>query len=135
MEPACDKYSERVEAVLAPSPWARAGIAAAVVATAALVCATPLEPGPRALAACALAWASMRALRTVSAPRSLQVGGDGQIRVDGVPGLVVAGSFVAPWLTALRWRPTRGWRDHGLLILPDMLEPEDFRRLRVLLRL
>jgi hypothetical protein len=130
-----DKYSERVEAVLARSRRARAAIAAAVVATSMLACATPLAPETRALAACAIAWSALRALRAFARPVSLRVDGEGAIVVDGVAGNVVAGSFVAPWLTALRWRPAGAWRDRGLLVLPDMLGADDFRRLRVLLRL
>ena len=130
-----DKYSERVEAFLAPSRRARAAIAAAVVATSALACATPLTPSARALAACAIAWSALRALRAVARPASLRIDGTGEIAVDGAAGYVVAGSFVAPWLTAVRWRPAGAWRDRGLLVLPDMLGAEDFRRLRVLLRL
>ena len=49
-------------------------------------------------------------------------------------GRMVDGSFVAPWLTILRWRPRRSWIDRSIVILPDMLGPEDFRRLRVELR-
>jgi toxin CptA len=49
-------------------------------------------------------------------------------------GMVGGGSFVAPWLTIVRWRPQGAYSDRTLLILPDMVDPEEFRRLRVLLR-
>jgi hypothetical protein len=42
--------------------------------------------------------------------------------------------FVAPWLVAVRWRPAGRWRDRSLLVVPDMLGADDFRRLRVLLK-
>jgi hypothetical protein len=49
-------------------------------------------------------------------------------------GRVAEGSFVAPWLTIVRWRPAGARFDRTILILPGMLSPQDFRRLRVLLR-
>ena len=44
------------------------------------------------------------------------------------------GSFVAPWLTLVRWRPEAGRFDRTVLILPGMTGAGEFRRLRVLLR-
>ena len=49
-------------------------------------------------------------------------------------GRLQPGSFVAPWLTVVRWRPVEGWHDRTVLVLPDMLERERFRGLRVALR-
>jgi len=37
-------------------------------------------------------------------------------------------------LSTLVWRPFGRWRSRAILLLPDMLPPQDFRRLRVLLR-
>jgi len=53
---------------------------------------------------------------------------------DWRSGCVRGGSFVASWLTIIRWRPERARLDRTIVILPDMLEPERFRELRVLLR-
>ncbi|MEP7262597.1 MAG: protein YgfX [Usitatibacter sp.] len=66
--------------------------------------------------------------------RSLSLGRDGVMSLDGRAGLLREGSFVSPWLTVLRWRPAGARFDRTVLILPDMLAREDFRRLRVLLR-
>ena len=44
------------------------------------------------------------------------------------------GSFVAPWLTVVRWRPQGARFDRTVLVLPGMTDPDAFRRLRVLLR-
>jgi len=44
------------------------------------------------------------------------------------------GSFVAPWLTIVRWRPERALFDRTILVLPDMLDTESYRRLRVVLK-
>ena len=49
-------------------------------------------------------------------------------------GELSAGSFVAPWLTVIRWRPRTALFDRTVVILPDMLPREDFRHLRVHLR-
>ena len=38
--------------------------------------------------------------------------------------------FILPWLVILHFRSDRG-QNHRLVLLPDMLEPEVFRRLRV----
>ncbi len=42
-------------------------------------------------------------------------------------------AFVQPWLVILGYRAGR-WRRRYLLLLPDMLDPDTFRRLRVRLR-
>ena len=44
-------------------------------------------------------------------------------------------SFVRPWLTVLLLRPESGGPVRNVVLLPDMLEAEAFRRLRVRLRL
>ena len=58
------------------------------------------------------------------------------LRRDGTwrSGRVRAGSFVAPWLTIVRWRPDGTRRDHTVLLLPDMAADDALRRLRVVLR-
>lgn len=54
-------------------------------------------------------------------------------------GQVVAGSTVLPWFVSLAWLeddPPRGrrWWPRRLALLPDMLDANDFRRLRVIVR-
>ncbi len=44
-------------------------------------------------------------------------------------------SFIKPWLTILLFRPDSGGRVRNVIILPDALDAESFRRLRVRLRL
>ena len=58
------------------------------------------------------------------------VGASGEART----GLLVPGSFVAPWLVIVRWRPTGARFPRTLLVPPDAVEPDAHRRLRVLLR-
>lgn len=114
-------------------------------ATAALLLAVPMAiPVRLAL----LAWTAALALEALQrvvllrgrrAVRRLRVQRDGAIEVESPSGVRTAGavrpgSFVAPWLVALRWRPGNGMRDRTVLLLPDMAAAEDLRRLRVLLR-
>lgn len=57
-------------------------------------------------------------------------------RLDGktLEGTLLGSSFVSPWLTVLNLRPEGRWRTVSLVILPDAVEREAFRQLRVLLR-
>ena len=61
---------------------------------------------------------------------SIEVVGEGAIR----EGSLRDGSFVSPWLTVIRWRPSHSRFDRTIVVLPDMLAREDYRRLRVFLR-
>jgi toxin CptA len=45
-----------------------------------------------------------------------------------------SGSFVAPYITTLAYRPDEKFLRRHLLILPDMLDAETFRQLRMHLR-
>jgi hypothetical protein len=49
-------------------------------------------------------------------------------------GHVRSASYVHPLITTIVWRPDGAWRSRSLPIVPDMLDIDDFRRLRVLLR-
>ncbi len=51
-----------------------------------------------------------------------------------VAGHVRTASYVGSRLTTIVWRPDGARWSRTLLLLPDMLPPDDFRRLRVLLR-
>lgn len=116
------------------SRMAEGFVAAAVSATLALVCATPLT---LELQVAAIAWVgvfAMRALRRLRAVTWLRVERSGEVQVEGIGGELRDGSFVAPWLTVVRWRPQGAWFDRTLLLVPDMLDADGFRRLRVLLR-
>ena len=109
-------------------------MAGAALATLALAFALPLAPELRALASSWVAGAALRALHRLRAPRRLSIDESGRVAVDGVEGRLRDGSFVAPWLVVVRWRPERAWWDRSLLVAPDMLGADDSRRLRVLLR-
>ena len=49
-------------------------------------------------------------------------------------GRVRRDTYVGARLSTLVWRPFGRWRSRAILLLPDMLPAQDFRRLRVLLR-
>jgi hypothetical protein len=51
-----------------------------------------------------------------------------------VAGAVRASTFVHPWFTTIVWRPDGRWFSRRLPILPDMLDADAFRRVRVMLR-
>jgi hypothetical protein len=134
-----------VRVSLARSAMASAAIAALALATAMVVATLPLDP---LLAGCALlaiaAWAIDR-VQVVGlrhgrrAVRSLELRGDLTLVVVSGDGTASAGrvrrdSYVGAHLSTIVWRPYGRWRSRTILLLPDMLPAEEFRRLRVLLR-
>ena len=140
------KYSEAtVRIQLAPSRLALLAIVSMAVATLALIALTPGPVGARILAATWVACAALHALHVVAlrrgrhGVRAVRVHRTGEIEVGNAAGawrtgVVRAGSFVAPWLTIVRWRAHGARFDRSIVILPDMLAAEDFRRVRVWLR-
>ena len=140
------KYSEAAcEVGLRPSRRGVAIVSAAALATMVLMAALPGAPALRILAATWVACAALEAIHSSAlhrgrrGVRAVSVRREGEIAVQGAAGTwrsgtVRSGSFVAPWLTIIRWRPADARFDRTLAILPDMLEAEAFRRMRVLLR-
>ena len=109
-------------------------IALAASATLALLAFTPGPAAPRILVATWIACAALHALRRTAL--ALRFDPDGAIEVQDAAGawrtgVVRDGSFVAPWLTIVRWRPRGARFDASIVLLPDMLPAEDFRRVRV----
>ncbi len=49
-------------------------------------------------------------------------------------GRVRPDSYVGARITTIVWKPDRARLSRAILLLPDMLPPDDFRRLRILLR-
>ena len=140
------KYSDAALAIaLAPSRIAAIGLAAMVAATLAVIGVTPGNVALRVLAATWIVCGGLEALHAIvlhrgrRGARALRVSRGGAIEVVSGAGNLRSGelrngSFVAPWLTIVRWRPDAARFDRTILILPDMLPRDDFRRLRVLLR-
>ena len=106
---------------------------AAACATLALLAFLPGPVLVRGFSALWCAGVAAHAFASVRRVRAIRLEGR-RISVDGVPGDVVDGSFVAPWLTIVHWRPLGARFARTLLVLPDMLDPDAFRRLRVILR-
>lgn len=135
----------RVECEFKYSGATALAIAGAAAATAAVVVLTPLAWTVRSWVLAALCLSAGEAIQRVAmhrGPRGVRAmrlagGRDIQVRRAGggwIPGSVCDGSFVAPWLTIVLWRPAGARRDHAIVILPGMMRADDFRRLRVLLR-
>lgn len=137
--------TEHYRVALAPSRLAAAFIVLGGGATLALVALMPLEALPKSLVTLWIGATMLDAYRTVASRRGargvhevrLQRGGEIAV-LDGTRvercGRLSSGSFVAPWLTVIRWRPEGARFDRTLMILPDMLARDSFRKLRVLLR-
>ncbi|HQR12177.1 MAG TPA: hypothetical protein PLW68_12700 [Casimicrobiaceae bacterium] len=134
-----------VHVVLSPSRIAGVGIGVLAAATLASTAALPIHPLLQAIAvALVVAWAAwsfevdalQRSRFAVTevrvAPDLVLVAcmGDGRL----VAGHVCAATYVGPLLTTIVWRPDGCRRSRTILVLPDMLDAEDFRRLRVMLR-
>lgn len=133
--------------VIAPGPsrWVEAWVFAIGPASLAALLAANLPPGAQAIGILLLAVACVRAVRRDAwhegpgAVRRLDVDLTGRIDVafaTGSPrsGRVAPGSFVAPWLVVLYWKPDGARLARSIVLLPDMAGEQDLRRLRVLLR-
>jgi hypothetical protein len=131
---------------LVPSRLAGVATVVAVVATSALVAWLPVDAWLRASAVAAVGcygialdrfWVQRSAARAVVA---LQLGADRTIAVIERSGCrregdVQCDSYVGSALTTIVWRDRGARASRAMTILPDMLAADDFRRLRVLLRL
>jgi toxin CptA len=117
-------------------------VAGTHLATAALIALLPLpnglDIGGAAIVTLCGLWILMRICGT-RAPAALTLDLDRRIvvRVRGgatATGTIEADSCVGPRVTTIVWRPDGACRVRTLLLLPDALAAEDFRRLRVMLR-
>lgn len=139
------KYSDASVAFpIHASHAAGAWIACAALCTLILIALTPAPAAARILAATWIACAALEAinsralLRGRRGARSLRIAagtveiedGTGQSR----SGTLRPGSFVAPWLTIVRWRPDGARFDRALPLVPGMAGAAELRRLRVVLR-
>ena len=136
------KYSEAVAVTLSRSRRGAVAIGAATAATLAVVALTPLPVALQSVLAMAVVAGALDGARRNFGARAvagLRVDRMRHVEIDHArggrsSGVLQAGCFVAPWLTIVRWRPDGARFDRTLIVLPDMLEAEAFRRLRVLLR-
>jgi toxin CptA len=128
-----------------PSRIACALISSACAATAVLVCMLPLPIWAAAMSLALVASVAVHGFWRCTGrgvPALLHVGADRRITASGRDGrsrdgVILEDSYVGAHLTVIVWRPDRlpAWeRSRTILILPDMLPADDFRRLRVWLR-
>ena len=140
------KYSEaQVEVALRPSRVATMSLAVMSAATLAVIAMTPGPAALRFFVATCVAGMALEAVHTIGlrrgrrGVRAILLRRSREIEVEMASGawqagVVLDGSFVASWLTIVRWRPDGARFGRHILILPDMLPAEGFRTLRVLLR-
>ena len=128
-----------------PSWLGRALIVAACAATSVLLGWLPLPVAavvPAGAAVLAVLLSGLRQCTRRGTPAMLDVGIDRRISVTdregrSRSGAILDDSYVGAWLTTVIWRADEDawWRQaRVILILPDSLPPDDFRRLRVALR-
>lgn len=134
-----------VHVALGPSRIAAVGIGVLALATLAVLFALPLAPWQQSGATVALvgwAWVAFRVValrRGAYAVTALTLAHDRMVivcRGDGtlVTGYVRSATYVGALITSVVWRPDDSRWSRAVLVLPDMLPAEDFRRLRILLR-
>ena len=142
---AADDPAWRVVIAPGPSRWVEAWVFAVGLAALAALLAANLPPAAQALGILLLGASCVREVRVHAwhegpgAVRRLDVDLSGRIDVafaSGSPrsGRIAPGSFVAPWLVVLYWKPDGARLTRSIVLLPDMAGEQDLRRLRVLLR-
>ncbi len=128
-------YSDAdVAFTLEPSRRLAAFAVLAAALTGSLLAAMPLPAWATAVAAAWCALAFVHTLARHTRHRVVHILGGRSIVVDGAAGEIVAGSFVAPWLAIVHWRPASSRLVRTVVVLPDMLDAATFRALRVILR-
>ena len=131
---------------LGPSRLASALICISCLATAALVAWLPGAAALRSAVVIGIgahAILTMRHWATRSASRAIvgvELDADRAVRLTErsgrhIEGMVQPDSYVGAWVSTLVVRPDGKRRSRTFAILPDMLPADDFRRLRLLLRL
>ncbi len=135
----------RMVIAIGPSRQVQRWILAAGTVALASTLAAPIPAPAQAVVVLALAVAAIRDARRLAwregpgAVVRLAVDLPGRVEVELADGRRLAGrladaSFVAPWLTIVRWRPEGARFDRTVLVAPDAVEAGEFRRLRILLR-
>jgi hypothetical protein len=132
------QYSGAVHAGLVAS---RALAALVLVAAALTLALLAILPGDIALRILACSWTACVALHSLASmrrARRIAIAIDGSVEIlEGETwqaGHLVEGSFVAPFLTIVRWRPRGARLTRSVVIVPGMMAAREFRALRVLLR-
>ena len=79
------------------------------------------------------------ALHAAHAIVALELGEDGAIacqmrRGEWLDCDLLGSTYVSPHMTVVNLRPRGGWRTRRVILVPDNVDPRDFRRLRMWLR-
>lgn len=120
-------------------------IGSLTLSTCMVIATLPLEPAAIGLASIVVIVWGIDRIHVVAlrhgprAIRHFELRGDLTVVVVTGDGNACAGrvhrdSYVGARLSTLVWRPFGRWRSRAILLLPDMLPADDFRRLRVLMR-
>jgi toxin CptA len=131
-------YQAPIKLRLRPSRIGRAGLLTAALLALAAIGLADLPFPARVLAALAVGISVLRAWRPPM-PLELRLQPDGRLEwrdaaTSWQAASVLGSSVVNPWLSVLAWRPEGQRRVRYLVVYPDSLHPDDFRRLRVWLR-
>jgi len=123
---------------LRPSRIVRAALVTTGLLALAAIALADLPIYGRLFAALVVIALTLQASRT-SLPLALKLHPDGLLEWRDAaspwqPASLLARSAVSPWLCLLACRAEGGGRARNLAILPDSLDADDFRRLRVWLR-
>jgi len=130
---------------ISPSVRLAAALCATHLAAAVLVWLAPIPVLGKAVFALALAaslvyfLARDAALHAADAIVALEVKDGGEILFqtrggDWVESELLGASYVSPRLTIIRLRPRGRWRARRVILVPDNVDANDFRRLRIWLR-
>jgi hypothetical protein len=130
---------------LGPSRIACAAIVLLAITTFFVLLTLPVSFPVVLAASCAIAcWAANRIFliglrRGAGAVRDIRLEGDDTVTVEygtgrSVTGVLRISSSVGARLTTLLWRPHGAHCSRSVLILPDMLPADAFRRLRIMMR-
>jgi hypothetical protein len=134
-----------VHVVLGPSRIVGAAIGVAALGTLVVVFLLPADAWKQALGVLAVSvWAAatcwvVALRRSRFAVTELRLAPDLVLVVHMGDGRLVAGhvrssTYVGAWITTVVWRADGAYWSRAVLMVPDMLAAEDFRRLRVMLR-
>jgi hypothetical protein len=134
-----------VHIVLGPSRIVGAGVGIAALGTLAVVFLLPADAWQQAAAVLVVVTWAVAIFGVVALRRGrfaiteLRLAPDLVLVVHRGDGRLVAGhvrrsTYVGAWVTSIVWRADGAFWSRAILIVPDMLPAEDFRRLRVMLR-
>ncbi|MGE5169573.1 MAG: hypothetical protein ACM3JC_04280 [Rudaea sp.] len=139
------RWPPSVRVTLVPSIFGAILLGMLGGATCLVVATLPLDPFAVVPCVIAIAGWTVERIYVVAlrggprAVRSFELRGDLTVVVVTGDGTACAGrvhrdSYVGARLTTIVWRPFGRWRLRTIVLLPDMLPADGFRRLRVLLR-